>query len=128
MKDISTKEDIKLLIDTFYGTVRQDELLGPIFNERIKDKWPEHLEKLHSFWQMVLFQEPTYQGRPFPPHAELPIDRSHFQRWMEIFNSTLDSLFAGDKANEAKWKAGKMAEMFRSKIEYFRSTGQKPLQ
>jgi hemoglobin len=128
MKDITTREDIKLLVDTFYGTVRKDELLGPIFNERIKDKWPEHFQKLYSFWQMVLLQEPSYQGRPFPPHANLPIDSTHFQRWLEIFNSTVDALFAGEKANEAKWKAGNMAEVFRSKIEYFRSTGQKPLQ
>lgn len=127
MKDISTKEDIKLLVDTFYGTVRKDDLLGPIFNERIKDKWPEHLEKLNGFWQMVLFQEASYQGRPFPPHANLPIDASHFQRWLQIFNATVDELFTGAKATEAKWKAGNMAEVFRSKIEYIRSTGYKPL-
>ena len=127
MKDITTKEDIKLLVDTFYGNARKDELLGPIFNERIKDKWPEHFEKLYGFWEMVLFQEPGYQGRPFPPHATLPIDGSHFQKWLQIFTSTVDSLFAGEKANEAKWKAGNMAEVFKSKIEYIRSTGQKPM-
>jgi|SRR5689334_9992056 len=127
MKDIATKEDIKLLVDTFYGTVRQDELLGPIFNERIKDKWPEHLKKLYSFWQMVLFQDPSYQGRPFPPHANLPVDNTHFHRWMQIFTSTVDNFFTGEKADEAKWKASKMAEIFKSKIDYIRSTGQRPL-
>ena len=77
---------------------------------------------------MVLLQDPSYQGRPFPPHASLPIDSAHFKRWLEIFHSTVDSLFAGEKANEAKWKAGNMAEVFRSKIDYIRSTGQQPLQ
>jgi hemoglobin len=127
MKDISTRQDIKELVDTFYGRVRKDELLGPVFNERIKDKWPEHLEKLYAFWQTVLFQEPAYQGSPFPPHAQLPVDRSHFQRWMELVTSTVDGLFQGQKATEAKERAGKMAEIFSSKIEYYKKEGRKPL-
>lgn len=126
-KDIMTLEDIKTLVNTFYEKVRQDTLLSPIFNERILDRWPQHLEKMYAFWESVLLDGRTYTGSPFPAHAQLPIDHSHFQRWMELFNITTDTLFEGEKAKEAKWRAGKMAEMFESKIEYYKKHGFKHL-
>ncbi|RYU86491.1 group III truncated hemoglobin [Mucilaginibacter terrigena] len=118
---ILTVEDIKLLVDAFYQRVQSDELLGPIFNERIQDRWPIHLEKMYRFWQTVLLEEYTYNGRPFPPHAHLPVGPEHFAHWLELFNKTVDQLFAGEKADEAKWRADKMATMFMAKIEYFRN-------
>jgi hemoglobin len=118
--EIISIEDIKLLVDTFYQRIQADELLGPIFNERIQDKWPVYLEKMYRFWQTVLLGEHTYNGSPFPPHAKLPVDNEHFAAWMALFTKTVDELFTGDKATEAKWRAGKMAEMFEYKIAYFR--------
>ena len=126
-KDIITLEDITTLVDVFYEKVRQDELLAPIFNERIQDRWPQHLEKMYSFWQTVLLDERTYFGSPFPPHAKLSVNHSHFQRWMELFNLTVDTLFQGEKAYEAKWRARKMAELFESKIDYYKKQGFKNL-
>jgi hemoglobin len=55
-----------------------------------------------------------------PPHKQLPIAKEHFNRWMEIFTSTTDELFAGATA-EAKLRAKNMAEMFNYKINYFRN-------
>ncbi|GAA4318761.1 hypothetical protein GCM10023149_17010 [Mucilaginibacter gynuensis] len=118
--DILTLDDIKLLVDTFYNKVQKDALLAPVFNERIQDRWPEHLEKMYKFWQTVLLEEYTYFGRPFPPHAQLPVDHTHFAEWLQLFNQTIDELFTGDKATEAKWRAAKMAEMFQIKIAHFR--------
>ena len=126
-KDIITLEDIKTLVDVFYEKVRQDELLGPIFNERIQDLWPQHLKKMYAFWQTILLEQHTYLASPFPPHAQLPVDHSHFQRWMELFILTTDELFQGEKAYEAKWRAGKMAELFESKIEHYKKQGFKNL-
>ena len=119
-QDILSLEDVKKLVDTFYGKVQNDPLLAPIFNERIQNRWPEHLEKMYRFWQTVLLDEPTYSGSPFPPHAKLPVDHSHFQEWMNLFTQTVDELFSGEKATEAKWRAGKMAEMFQLKMEHYR--------
>ena len=76
---------------------------------------------MYRFWQTVLLDEHTYFGSPFPPHAQLPVDTSHFQTWMEFFTETIDELFTGEKAEEAKWRAGKMAEMFESKIEHYKN-------
>ena len=126
-QDILTIADIKLLVDGFYDKVKVDELIGPIFNERIKDRWPEHLEKMYRFWQTVLLGDHTYYGSPFPPHAQLPVSHEHFVKWMELFTATADDLFAGEKAAEAKWRAAKMAEMFEIKIEHYRKVGIKNL-
>jgi len=125
--DILSLNDVKQLVDTFYGKVREDEILAPIFNERIQNRWPEHLEKMYRFWQTVLLEEHTYYGAPFPPHAKLPVEHAHFERWMMLFNQTVDELFIGDKADEAKWRGQKMAQMFEMKIEHFRQNGWKSL-
>lgn len=122
-KNILNLEDVKLLVDTFYDKVREDQLLAPIFNERIQDRWPEHMNKMYSFWQTVLLGEHTYSGSPFVPHAKLPVEHHHFQQWMDMFTATVDDLFIGEKAEEAKWRAGKMAEMFEYKIKAYRSQG-----
>ncbi|MEO6285307.1 MAG: group III truncated hemoglobin [Dyadobacter sp.] len=114
-------EDIKLLVDSFYAKVRVDTLLSPVFNERISDKWPQHMEKMYKFWQTVLLKEHTYYGSPFTPHAMLQVDHTHFEQWMNLFVGTIDELFVGEKAQEAKFRAGKMAEMFEYKIKYYQS-------
>lgn len=118
---ILTLDDIKVLVDTFYERIRTDELLAPIFNERIQDRWPIHLEKMYKFWQTVLLEEHTYFGSPFFPHAHLPVGHEHFATWLALFNKTVDELFTGDKAEEAKWRANKMAELFEAKIEHIRN-------
>lgn len=126
-KDITTLDDIKLLVDSFYGKIRIDILLGGIFNGVIKDRWPEHLEKMYTFWQTVLLEEHTYYGSPFLPHAKLPVDAEHFERWMKLFNETVDTFFEGEKATKAKWQGQRMAEMFLSKITYYRENNSTPL-
>lgn len=118
VNDITSLDDIKLFVDAFYTQVQQDQLIGPIFNSVIQDRWPVHLEKMYGFWQTVLLNERAYSGSPFPPHAKLPIEKQHFDRWLKLFNSTIDINFKGEKADEAKWRAAKMAEMFRYKIDY----------
>ncbi len=115
-----TIDDVKLLVDTFYQRIQADALLGPVFNEVIQDNWGAHLEKMYRFWQTVLLGEHTYFGTPFPPHAKLPVGHEHFAAWMALFTRTVDELFAGEKADEAKWRAAKMAEMFEYKIAYFK--------
>jgi hemoglobin len=61
-----------------------------------------------------------------PPHKQLPVAKEHFDRWMEIFTTTTDELFAGARAEEAKLRAN-MAEMFNYKINYFRDADQKEI-
>lgn len=125
-KDIQNLDDIKRLVDAFYGEVRKDQLIGGIFIGAIRD-WTVHLAKMYRFWQTILLEEYTYDGRPFPPHAQMPLEAIHFEHWLSIWKSTVDDHFEGNIAEEAKWRAEKMATLFLSKIEYFRNTDKKAL-
>lgn len=126
--DITTIDEIKIMVDTFYTEVRKDALIGPVFNEKIGDRWPAHLSKMYTFWETILLGNHTYFGSPFPPHAQLPVEKKHFNRWLMLFERTVDSLFRGAKADEAKWRAGKMAEMFQYKIDHLRKRGKDAIQ
>ncbi|MCC5929124.1 MAG: group III truncated hemoglobin [Cyclobacteriaceae bacterium] len=126
-KDITNLADIKLLVNSFYGKVREDEKLKDIFNSKIQDRWPEHLEKMYRFWQTVLMEEHTYFGSPFSPHAKLPVEKEHFNQWLELFFSTVDEHFSGEKAERAKWQGQRMAEMFHTKIEHYKNNPASPL-
>ena len=78
---------IRRLVDTFYGTIRRDPVLGPIFADRITD-WDEHLERMCAFWSSVVLMSGRYHGQPMAKHAPLPIDARHFDRWLALFEAT----------------------------------------
>lgn len=120
-------DQIKSLVDAFYGKVKADPLLAPIFENRIKGDWDKHLDKMYRFWQTVLLEEHTYYGSPFTPHASMPIDAQHFERWLELFKETVNEKFTGEKAKEAIWRAEKMALMFQAKLNYYRENEIYPL-
>src|SRR5690606_31153821 len=61
---------IASFVDQFYGKIRQDELLGPIFNERIVD-WAEHLDRMKRFWRSVLHNSGEFSGRSEEHTSEL---------------------------------------------------------
>jgi hemoglobin len=125
LKDISNIEDIKQMVNTFYDSVRNDDLIGPIFNDKLQDRWTEHLQKMYGFWQTILFDVRAYSGTPFPPHKQLPVDKSHFDRWIQLFNTSIDAQFSGPITEEAKMRATNMAYMFNHKIDYFRNAERK---
>lgn len=127
IQDILNLEDIKKLVDAFYEKVRTNDLLSPVFNSAIKDSWPQHLEKMYRFWQTVLLKEHTYFGSPFVPHSKLPVEQKHFNQWLKLFFETIDEQFTGEKAEEAKMRAEKMADMFHYKIEYYKNNSAKPI-
>ncbi|MDR6737390.1 group III truncated hemoglobin [Sphingobacterium sp. 2149] len=127
-QDIQTLDDIKLLVDEFYRIVRSDTTIGSIFQDRIQNNWAVHLEKMYTFWQTLLLDQHSYFGSPFPPHMNLPIEEKHFAQWLKLFEATVDDLFAGEKAQEAKWRAQKMAQMFQFKLDYLNANpNKKPL-
>ena len=115
-KDIENDGDIKLLVDTFYGHVNNDEKLGPVFNDFAKIDWDHHLPVMYNFWSTVLFGNMSYKGQPFPKHMPLPISREHFTRWVELFTGTVDELFEGTRSDEIKQKAGSIAQLFQMRL------------
>jgi hemoglobin len=78
---------IDRLVETFYAKVRDDALIGPVFAERVED-WSPHLAQMKLFWSSVALSTGVYQGRPMPKHLPLPIDATHFDRWLALFEAT----------------------------------------
>ncbi|MCC9136468.1 group III truncated hemoglobin [Pontibacter silvestris] len=118
-KDIENEADIKLLVDTFYSNVNNDELLAPVFNEFAQVNWERHLPVMYTFWSSVLFGSTAYKGQPFPKHLRLPIEQTHFNRWVSLFTSTVDKLFKGPKAEDTKFRASSIARIFQMKLGLF---------
>jgi len=75
------------LVHNFYGKIRADAVLGPIFASRISD-WPPHLVRMVSFWSSVALMTGSYHGAPVPAHAHLPVTWAHFERWLTLFRAT----------------------------------------
>lgn len=116
IKEIENREDITLLVNTFYATIRKDELLGPIFNSHIKkEQWPAHLEKLTDFWVTALLGIVCFKGNPTMAHRKVDINLKHtiaqdnFEQWIRLWHKTIDSLFIGELANRAKMASENMA-------------------
>ena len=113
-KDIKTREDVFLLVSSFYKKVRSNEVLAPFFNGTIKD-WDEHLNKLTSFWESSLFLKTKYTGNPLGAHVKVDtvhkhsVSELHFGIWLNLWFETIDELFAGDYAENAKRRARKMS-------------------
>jgi hemoglobin len=114
--DIANEQDIERLVHTFYDKVNKDELLAPIFNDVARVNWEEHLPHICRFWSTLLFRTMTFEGRPFPKHMALPVQREHFDRWVSLFTATVDELFAGPKAEEAKSYAISIADSFQLRM------------
>lgn len=116
LKDIGNRQDIATMVRTFYGKVRQHPELGPFFIETIED-WGEHIDKLTDFWETNLFFKKAYKGNPLRAHIsvdnnfENSIEQKHFGHWLELWFSTVDQLFQGERAQLAKERARNMANI-----------------
>lgn len=82
---------IERLVRAFYDKVRDDALLGPVFEERIAD-WEPHLQRMCAFWSSVALMSGRYHGQPMEKHMPLPVDARHFDRWLELFAKTADEV------------------------------------
>jgi hemoglobin len=112
MRDIETEVDVRTLVDEFYGAVREDALLNPIFTDVAQVDWEHHLPKMYAFWNGLIFGKVGYAGQPFAAHVQLPVERKHFMRWLTLFHATVDRLFAGPGAQRAKDAAASIAHTF----------------
>ncbi|MCC3154915.1 group III truncated hemoglobin [Hymenobacter sp. BT770] len=116
LPDLSTEADIVKLVDTFYARVNEDALLRPVFNDVAQVDWATHLPTMYDFWSSVLLGTSRYKGRPFAKHFPLPINSAHFQQWLALFNASVDELFAGPKATDAKARAQSIGAMFEHRM------------
>ncbi|WP_418511559.1 group III truncated hemoglobin [Corallibacter sp.] len=129
--DIDTRADVHKLVSTFYKKVRKDDVLGPFFNRVITD-WDSHIEHLTTFWETSLFMtrklEKKYKGNPLEVHVKVDkennntISELHFGIWLNLWLQTIDELFVGDVAENAKRRARKMGTFLYLNIFQARQT------
>ncbi|WP_436514995.1 group III truncated hemoglobin [Ekhidna sp. To15] len=121
MTDIETPEDLYRLVDSFYDQAKKDSMLGPIFNQFVDD-WEPHIQKVSGFWAATIFASGTYRGNPMALHQEVDeklnhsLSQSHFNKWVEIWHETVDSMFMGSKADMAKQRASNIANIMFIKL------------
>ena len=120
MPDITTKDDIITLVDTFYGEAIKDKLIGKFFTEVVPLNFEAHMPTMYAFWEGILLNGNEYRGNPMVKHMALHqkelIKPSHFKQWLYLWHNTIDKLFEGPKANEAKQKAQQIAGLMEMKI------------
>lgn len=115
LKEIENRADVYTLVSAFYDRIKKDEFIGPIFLAVIPEtKWEAHLQKLTDFWETNLFFVRKFKGNPMRAHKavdaqfDYTISQKHFGKWMELWIATIDGLFSGAKAQEAKDRARKI--------------------
>ena len=85
---------IDRLVETFYGRIRADATLGPIFEKAIENRWPVHLAKMKDFWSSIAFVNGRYSGKPMQAHAKLlpELQPAHFSIWLRLFRETVEEI------------------------------------
>ncbi len=114
MNDIESREDIEQLVNAFYDQVLKDDILAPFFT---KLNFEHHLPKMIHFWSFVLLDEAGYTTDVTKKHINMPLKKAHFDRWIELFNSTVDQSFSGEKAEAAKQRAFLVGWTIQSKLD-----------
>jgi hemoglobin len=120
MKDITSNQDIQLLVNTFYDKVKTSEI-GFFFNDIASVNWEKHLPKMYLFWQSVLFANVKFDGNPmgahFPINQKEAMEKHHFETWLKLWKQTINELFLGEIAESAKTKAENIANLMAYKME-----------
>ena len=86
-----TEAMIERLVRAFYARIRADAVLAPIFDARIRD-WEPHLAQMCAFWSSVALMSGRYHGTPMARHLPLPVDAAHFDRWLDLFETTANEI------------------------------------
>jgi hemoglobin len=111
--DIRNKEDIELMMRTFYGSLLTNEKISPVF---ANTDFEAHMPHMIAFWAFVLLDEEGYKTNVFDKHVHLHIKEEHFEIWLSHFEKTINDLFSGEKAELAKQRAQTIAYTFKEKL------------
>lgn len=127
--DIRDRDDVERLVRDFYRQAAMDDVLGPVFEAAAID-WGAHIATLTDFWSWQLLGERGYEGNPLrahaPVHQLVPFTEAHYARWLELFEGTVDALFAGPVAEVAKGRGRKMAVALARLLDGVSAAGDAP--
>ncbi|MCL6523696.1 MAG: group III truncated hemoglobin [Thermoflavifilum sp.] len=132
-KPLNSRADVEQLVNLFYDRVKADELIGPIFQDIARVNWNKHLPIMYDFWSSILLDEDVYHRNAMIPHLDLnkrfPLQETHFQRWLQLFDETVNTYFEGEKAALAKFRAHSIAGVMQTKLgllKQIQSTNKRP--
>ena len=118
--DIATRGDIELFIRAFYSNVMQDPTIGIIFTDIVKMDWDHHIPLITDFWETILLDNPVYKKNAMAVHYQLnerfPLKPEHFAAWLQLFNTTIDRMYAGEITELAKKRAAGIASLMQFKM------------
>lgn len=121
--DIQSRSDIEKLVKIFYEKILADALLAPIFLKVANIDLSQHLAIQYDFWESVLFQVGKYKRDTLAAHLELHqlhrLNATYFDRWLALFNETVDDFFEGKKATQAKERALTITAFIKTKINHW---------
>ena len=119
--DISSREEIILLLEKFYEKLLADPSINYFFTEIAAIDIKQHLPVIADFWEMVLLNHGIYHKNVMQIHMHLheqsPISTEHFNTWLKYFIETTDSLFEGKVAELAKQRARSVATLMQIKFK-----------
>ncbi|MFZ0088325.1 MAG: group III truncated hemoglobin [Solirubrobacteraceae bacterium] len=119
--DIATRTDCERLVRAFYGRALTDPVIGWLFVDVAHLDLDAHAPRIAAFWETILLGAHSYSGGAFRPHAALHMKArlrgGHFERWLWLWRTTVDDLFAGERAELAKAHAERVAQAFRSRLQ-----------
>lgn len=124
MKKLESREDIEVLVNSFYDKVVQDETIGFFFKDIIKVDFQKHLPKMYSFWESILFGQMSYKGNPMAVHFPInrleAMEKNHFAQWLKLWKQTIEENFTGYNADMAITKSENIANLMSYKMEMAR--------
>ncbi|OYW78598.1 MAG: hypothetical protein B7Z26_09520 [Asticcacaulis sp. 32-58-5] len=113
------RDEVRGLVEDFYGRVRADDLIGPVFNGAVHD-WPEHFDNLTLFWMTITNGPhpdiPNYKGRPMAKHFPLDLNPAMFERWLELWVATTGERFDALRAEILREKAYRIGQSFQAAL------------
>jgi hemoglobin len=119
--DIQDRVDCERLVRAFYGRALTDPVIGFIFVDVARLDLEKHVPRIASFWETILLGAQSYGGGAFRPHAELNMKvrlrAGHFERWLWLWRTTVDELYAGERAELAKAHAERVARAFAARLQ-----------
>lgn len=112
-----TEEAIRHLLRLFYGRVRNDGCLAPIFERAVgttEAEWEPHLARLSDFWSSVMRRSGRYHGDPYSAHLRLPgLEPAMFDRWLGLFGECCDEVLEPELASAFRERADRIARSLR---------------
>jgi hemoglobin len=120
MSDLASRDDVEMLLRRFYARVFADDVLAEPFSELRAQGLDSHLPVMCDFWETVLFRAGLYRGNALVVHRQLdlrhPLQAMHFERWLALWEATVDDMYDGTSADRAKVQAGRIARAMHRRL------------